>query len=64
MLIFESGNIEHRMKNMFGGLGSNMFSSGHLEFEVSLRYRERSQIGYVDLAGIWARVVGMMPGME
>lgn len=40
---------EYRMRDMFGGLGSSMFSSEHLEFEVPLRQRGRSQTGYVDL---------------
>lgn len=37
------------MRNMFGVLENNVFSSGHLEFEVSSRHIERSHIGYVDL---------------
>lgn len=44
--------MEYRMWNMFRGVGSHVFISGHLKFKVPLRHIEKGHIDYVDLV-LW-----------
>lgn len=47
------GNMFRRDREYQGRLGNNMFSSGHLEFEMPLRHTERNKTGYL-VMWIWS----------
>ena len=42
---------DYRMRNMSGGLGSSMFSSGHLESQVHLRHIEIELVTWIWSSG-------------